>query len=381
MEEYQLFDELTAEEYQALKEDIRQRGVLVPIELDENGAVLDGHHRKRAWEELRAEGVQLPDYPRIIRKFANEAEKRNHVRALNILRRHLTKDQQRAQWVAMRQDGMTYQAIADTSGVSKPTVINAVKSESKNLPSLPETITTTNGRERPASYDRRPAAPQVSIFATTERQQKEALVVAPNAHGDMMTTKNAQKQVSEMRRYELATAARDAPKLTGKYRVIYADPPWSYGNTMPEYAPQPDDHYGLMDIEDIRALPVKDLAENDAVLFMWTTSPHLEESFSVVKAWGFAYKSSFVWDKVRHNMGHYNSVRHEFLLVCVRGSCQPDVKQLFDSVVTEERTEHSRKPETFRGIIDTIYPNGKRIELFARRPADGWEVWGNERIS
>lgn len=377
--QYQLFDELTTEEFTALKEDIRQRGVLVPIELDETGAVLDGHHRKRAWEELRAEGVQLPDYPRIIRKFASEAEKRNHVRALNILRRHLTKDQQRAQWSAMRQDGMTYQKIAAASGVSHSTVLRAVEnSECANAQS-PKTITAANGKERPASYDRRPAAPQASIFATTERQQREALSVVPSVQGDMMTTKNAQKQAAETRRAEIAAAAPEAPKMTGKYRVIYADPPWSYGNTMPEYAPQPDDHYGLMDIEDICALPVKEMSEKDSVLFLWTTSPHLEESFRVVKSWGFEYKSSFVWDKVKHNMGHYNSVRHEFLLVCVRGSCQPDVRKLFDSVVTEERTEHSRKPETFREIIDTIYPNGKRIELFARRPAGAnWEVWGNE---
>ena len=99
------------------------------------------------------------------------------------------------------------------------------------------------------------------------------------------------------------------------------------------------------------------------------------------KAWGFEYKTHFVWDKVKHNMGHYSSVRHELLFVCVRGSCQPDVRKLFDSVYSEERTEHSRKPQKFREIIDEIYPNGARVELFARRPADGWEVWGNELLS
>jgi len=101
----------------------------------------------------------------------------------------------------------------------------------------------------------------------------------------------------------------------------------------------------------------------------------------VITAWGFDYKASFVWDKIKHNMGHYNSVRHEFLLVCTRGSCMPDNPQLFDSVQSIERTEHSVKPEEFRTIIDTIYPNGRRIELFARRPAEGWEVWGNESSS
>jgi DNA (cytosine-5)-methyltransferase 1 len=79
-------------------------------------------------------------------------------------------------------------------------------------------------------------------------------------------------------------------------------------------------------------------------------------------------------------MGHYNSVRHELLLVCTKGSCTPDVSKLFDSVVSIERSEtHSEKPEFFREIIDTLYPYGKRIELFARKSADGWERWGNQR--
>jgi len=71
-------------------------------------------------------------------------------------------------------------------------------------------------------------------------------------------------------------------------------------------------------------------------------------------------------------------VRDELLLVCTRGSCTPDVPTLFDSVVTEERTAHSAKPETFRTIIDTLYPYGERIELFARGTHDGWHTWGNE---
>jgi N6-adenosine-specific RNA methylase IME4 len=99
----------------------------------------------------------------------------------------------------------------------------------------------------------------------------------------------------------------------------------------------------------------------------------------VFTAWGFAYKASFVWDKVKHNMGHYNSVRHEFLLVCTRGSCTPDAAQLFDSVQSVERTAHSAKPEIFRTIIDTLYPIGRRLELFARgQAAAGWSIWGNE---
>jgi N6-adenosine-specific RNA methylase IME4 len=174
----------------------------------------------------------------------------------------------------------------------------------------------------------------------------------------------------------------DPPPLPdGRYRVIYADPPWKYGNTMPDSTGVQDDHYELMTVEEICAMPVRDIAEDNAVLFLWATSPILEEAFDVVRAWGFEYKASFIWDKVKHVMGHYNSVRHELLLICTRGSCQPDVHKLFDSVVSIERTEHSEKPEYFREMIDTIYPLGKRIEFFARKKAYGWDIYSNEPIS
>ena len=138
-----------------------------------------------------------------------------------------------------------------------------------------------------------------------------------------------------------------------------------------------------MTIHELCSLPVENLAESNAVLFLWVTSPMLEECFPVIRAWSFEYKASFIWDKVGHNVGHYNSVRHELLLICTRGSCLPDVTKLYDSVQEIKKTkEHSKKPEEFRNIIDTIYAVGPRIELFRRGGAiDGWVMWGNEAIA
>lgn len=181
-----------------------------------------------------------------------------------------------------------------------------------------------------------------------------------------------------IKREEVKQNIKQAEWPQDKYRVIYADPPWRYGNTMPEGTTQPDDHYPLLPLDDICALPVEQLALDDAVLFLWATSPILEDAFQVIHAWGFQYKASFVWDKVKHNMGHYNSVRHEFLLVAVRGSCQPDEAKLFDSVQTVERTGHSEKPEVFREIIQSLYPYGPRIELYGRKSVAGWDVYGNQ---
>jgi N6-adenosine-specific RNA methylase IME4 len=170
---------------------------------------------------------------------------------------------------------------------------------------------------------------------------------------------------------------------TDKYRVIYADVPWSYGDQREEigngrFGPATD-IYPCMSLADICAIDVKSIAQDDAVLFLWATSPLLPEALEVIKAWNFTYKASFVWDKVRHNFGHYNSVRHEFLLVGTRGSCLPEIKEQIASVQSIEKTGHSRKPAEFRNIIDRLYPSGPRVELFARGEIPKhWKRWGAE---
>nr|VFK81336.1 MAG: N6-adenosine-specific RNA methylase IME4 [Candidatus Kentron sp. SD] len=133
-----------------------------------------------------------------------------------------------------------------------------------------------------------------------------------------------------------------------------------------------------MSLEAICDLPVKEIADENAVLFLWTTSYHIFESKAVLDAWGFEYKSMFIWDKVKHNMGCYNSVRHELLLIATKGSCTPDNVELIDSVQSIERTRHSEKPEEFRKIIETLYKYGNKVECFARKQTEGWDAYGNE---
>lgn len=167
----------------------------------------------------------------------------------------------------------------------------------------------------------------------------------------------------------------------GKFRVIYADPPWEYPRDQHSRGEQETtlgSHYQSLSYDELAMMAVKDIAADDAVLFLWATSPKLEEALDLAAAWGFDYKASMVWDKVKHNVGYYVSVRHELLLICTRGSCTPDVPELVDSVVVIERSEHSKKPSQFRSLIDRLYPHGPRIELFAREKADGWEAYGND---
>lgn len=190
--------------------------------------------------------------------------------------------------------------------------------------------------------------------------------------------------IAKARRKLKAVAIRRAVSLPdAKYRVLYADPPWSYNDKADAGSVQAggaEAHYPTMTIAQLCEMPIAPLCEAHAVLFLWVTSPLLFEAAPVMKAWGFTYKASFVWDKVKHNMGHYNSVRHEFLLVCTKGSCTPDVAELFDSVQSIEKTTHSTKPAEFRRIIETLYPHGKRLELFAREQVNGWDAFGFEAV-
>ena len=164
--------------------------------------------------------------------------------------------------------------------------------------------------------------------------------------------------------------------------MVLGDPPWEYNDKADTGAVQgggAEHHYPSMSIDELCALEIKAIVDQDAVLFLWVTSPLLIECRPVIGAWGFSYRSSFVWDKVKHNMGHYNSVRHELLLICGRGACAPVSPTLYDSVQVIERTGHSEKPEWFRQMIDDLYPEGKRIELFARGTVPAhWDTWGNE---
>lgn len=369
-EQYQLLPALTDEEYAALKADIAERGVQVPVEYDETGAILDGHHRVRACKEL---GIR--DWPRIVRVGMSEEEKQRHVIALNVARRHLN-ESQRAMVAARRAtmpkgrpsagngsiDPFSQPNAADVLNVSVRSVRRARVVMEDGTPDLVRAV--DQGQI---------AVSQAAQIARMEPEAQQAVVAKIVTAGTR--PQEARRQVKAE-----TIAQREVAMPSGRYRVLLADPPWSYGNTQPDYHPEQRDHYPVMTLDAICALPVKSMVMDNAVLFLWVTSPILEDAFEVIGAWGFEYKASFVWDKVAHNMGHYNSVRHELLLVCTRGACQPDVRKLFDSVVTEERTEHSRKPAVFYEIIETLYTSGPYLELFARGRREGWDVHGFESI-
>ena len=356
---------MDAKRYDELLADIREHGQRVPITICE-GMILDGRNRHRACVDL---GIDP-----ITRDFKGDPWALSW--SLNGARRDL-EDVRRA-LIKLRCDEESEKIRSEEIAAEGRRKMSSAKAGNGNASKEKTTADHTDPRLKSdggkhVAREARAADAHVSssTMARAEFIAKRPEIAEKVVSGEM-------KPSEAIRQIKRDRIEKEAPAPTGKYRVIYADPPWSYGNTQPDYHTEQRDHYPVMPLSDICAIPVREWAEDDAVLFLWVTSPILEESFQVIRAWGFKYKASFVWDKVHHNMGHYNSVRHEFLLVCVRGSCQPDVRKLFDSVQSIERTEHSKKPAEFYGIIETIYTNGDRLEMFARNPRDGWKGYGHQ---
>jgi N6-adenosine-specific RNA methylase IME4 len=187
----------------------------------------------------------------------------------------------------------------------------------------------------------------------------------------------AKRYRAEQRTSDIATAAPPDLATLGPFPVLYADPPWQYEGSVSSVR-RVENQYPTMTLPEIKALDVP--ASDDAVLFLWVTSPKLTEGLEVMASWGFTYRTSMVWVKDRIGMGFYARQRHEFLLIGRRGDLPaPLESRRPDSVVEAPRGEHSTKPDVFYELIERMYPfPGKWCELFQRRPREGWTGWGQQ---
>ena len=178
-----------------------------------------------------------------------------------------------------------------------------------------------------------------------------------------------------VKREEIKT---EPPKpLSGKYSVIYADSPWKYDFAETE-SRAIENQYPTMTLEEIKNIQVP--CEDNAVLYLWTTAPKYKEAIEVMEAWGFEYKTCAVWDKEKISMGYWFRGQHELLLVGVKGKFSPPSPEKRESsVYREARGAHSRKPDYYYDLIESMFPNERYLEMFARQKhSEKWAVWGNQ---
>ena len=171
-----------------------------------------------------------------------------------------------------------------------------------------------------------------------------------------------------------------------KYNIIYADPAWSFKTYSDKGKDRsPDNHYSVMSLQDIKQLPIKNIANDDCILFLWVTFPLLKEGFEVIDAWGFTYKTvAFNWvkkNKIKDSwfwgLGYWTRSNSELCLLATRGNIKrksASVHQIIDTPIEK----HSKKPDIVKDKIIELVGEIPRIELFARETADGWDSWGNE---
>lgn len=171
-----------------------------------------------------------------------------------------------------------------------------------------------------------------------------------------------------------------------EYNVIYADPPWTFKTYSNKgKGRSAEQHYPCMTIDDIKNLPVQQIAADDCVLFIWVTFPLLKEGLDVIDSWGFTYKTcAFNWVKKNKvsdswfwGMGYWTRSNSELCLLATKGrpkKISSSVHQVIDSRIQE----HSQKPDVVKDKIVQLVGDLPRVELFARQPTEGWHVWGNE---
>ena len=171
--------------------------------------------------------------------------------------------------------------------------------------------------------------------------------------------------------------------ILGRFQVVYADPAWEYSNTSSRGAAE--NHYGVMKLDDIKNLPVKDLCKKDAVLFLWATPPLLKNALEVMESWGFTYKTvAFVWIKLNKDgtpflgMGNYTRANAELCLLGIKQKGVKVQKHNVSQIVQSIREILSKKPSTIYKSIEDLHGDCERLELFARHSREGWVTWGNQ---
>jgi len=350
---------LTPEEFNLLEISLKKDGCREPITILEDQTIIDGHNRYTICQKHNIEyttfvqkGLETETDIKLWMLY-NQIGKRNYTNVEKAL-------------VAIEIEKLEKVQAKARQGTRNDLKTDNIRSD------------LTESEESGKALEK--AAKSVGLGYGTVYKTKQILEKAPKElvekvkKGDISIDRAFTKiQKAERLENNMAT---EWPK--GKYRVIYADPPWQYGDERSGFGGAVD-HYNTMSMAELKSMPVASLTEDNAVLFLWGTAPLLPEAIELIEAWGFKYKTNIVWDKVRANLGNYTSVRHEHLFIATKGSGVPDNTTRVDSVQVVERIgRHSEKPEEFRKIIDTLYTYGNKLELFARKSVEGWEVFGNE---
>ena len=342
-------DIYSSEPSKDLIESIKQNGIVTPIWIDKNNTIIAGHRRVNACKNLGIEEI--------------EAEEKDYSDMLVIeSNRYREKT-----WNEKLKEAEELEKIlkpkAKESQKRKPNSV-CKKSDKQNIDTKKEVAEKVG-----TSHDTLHKA-QVIAEAKPEllKDVDDGKKTINSAYNEVVR----EKQKTSLKKNPITP-----PK--GKFNIILADPPWEY-----DFVVSPtraiENQYPTMTVDEICKMSVDNFIDDNAVIFLWATSPKLLEALQVLKAWEFDYKTNAVWVKDKIGMGYYFRQQHEILLIGKKGNIPtPEPSNRISSVINAPRTKHSQKPEEIYSIIEKMYPGYKYLELFSRNKArEIWEVWGNQ---
>src|SRR5690606_15122594 len=300
-------------------------------------------------------------------------------RELNVSRRHLTTAQKQTLIADQLRDtpSISSRAIAAMLGVDHKTV-SSVRQRLVDGGEIPH-HDEVEGRDGVRQPSRKPIR---TAFVPESENRRELMKVAKDLRAEEQQMRH-QVRLAHME----MVAEKGRPSAPGKverlYPIVYADPPWRFAvrDEATGREKSAENHYPTMPTEEIAGLLAQlgGVAARDAVLFLWATNPMLRDALSTMQAWGFTYKSHWIWDKEVAGTGYWGRDRHELLLIGTRGDAvAPLPGTQPETVFRERKGRHSAKPDFFADTIARLYPGIAKIELFARTARPGWDVWGFE---
>lgn len=374
-----LFPEMSAAEYQALKADIQERGLMEPIWLSKDGRIIDGRHRYKACRELHIE-------PTCVRnKYDDDATIAGVVVSLNLKRRHLNESQramvaarlkpiyEKAAAARMKSGKAVDPSAEERKGKASEKAAASMNVGTRTVEAATRVLEMAT-QELVRAVDTGAVAVSAAALLAKYPEALQRKITKMLAEGKAKTVKLALKAE---RTREQIKAIEKLDAATGEYAVVVVDPAWRYEkNREDDETQRGQTPYPSMSEAEIAALKIP--AGPDCILWLWVTNAHLVtgEASRILAVWGFMPKTMLTWVKQKMGVGEWLRGQTEHAILAVRGRpvMQPPIPS---TVLMADVGAHSAKPDAFYELVEQTCP-GPKIELFARTIRPGWAQSGAE---
>lgn len=366
-----LIPALSAEEYAQLKANILNEGIREPI-ITWNGYIIDGHNRYDIATRFDLE------YKTTSKHFESEIDVKIWMATNQLGRRNLS-DYVKGELMEEienleKQKGE--KNLKTNIGEGQRLSLNDKGKNHNTQKIVADKLGWSTGKKAQFDVVKKKAPEEVK-----EKLRNNELTIHA-AYKEIKKEEKKKERDEKIQQVKLKIETENITTLDKKYHVIAIDPPWAYnekgGFSSDDYDAQNNRgavDYPTMTVEQIKQIELP--AADDCVLFLWTTHAFLKDSFDIMQNWGFEYKATIVWDKVKMGMGRNIRMQCEFCLLGIKG--KPIIQGNSErDIITEARREHSRKPEAFYEMVERMCI-GNKLDYFSRQTRNNWEHYGAEQ--